>query len=143
MKNSRKSNSNFNQNFNSNKNIGGVAEEERFSFAGSRKQQDHHSAKLHRRKAAAEGYSDVDTDVHNNVTGMDRMYLNPNVDDEMLTSINMRPVNARNTQQQQQRSQRDKDKAERSQLVLWRRPFLTLTFCNLELIELARSLGRK
>lgn len=39
--------------------------------------------------------------------------------------------------------ERERERAERGQLVLWRRPLLTITYCSLEIMELTRVLGRK
>lgn len=39
--------------------------------------------------------------------------------------------------------ERERERTERGQLVLWRRPLLTISYCSLEIIELTRVLGRK
>ncbi|XP_061391626.1 vacuole membrane protein 1 [Musca vetustissima] len=52
--------------------------------------------------------------------------------------LNMKPTNNKNNKQL-----KEKLKAEREALVLWRHPIQTLSYCSLEIIELVKTLGRK
>uniref|UniRef100_T1PF21 SNARE associated Golgi protein n=1 Tax=Musca domestica TaxID=7370 RepID=T1PF21_MUSDO len=53
------------------------------------------------------------------------------------------PLSMKQTKNNNNKQLKEKLKAEREALVLWRHPIQTLSYCSLEIVELVKTLGRK